>query len=502
MMNEEERKQYEGRDEVILDRHVTDTFTDDLQSWPMQLENHLAHVIMLREQGIISEADASAILGKLLQLRREGPEIVGRRPWLTDLYSNLEQWMNDELGIEVGGRMHTGRSRNDMNSTIERMYVRKCLLDMCEAMTYLMDTLLKQAEIHKHTIIPGYTHHSQHAQPITLGHFYMNAFENFARDMERMLAAYDHTDLCPMGGAALATTGFPVNRRRVAELLGFRDIIVNSMDATSSLDFAYECACAMCIFIQNVGRMAESMLLWNMGEVGLTRLDLKYCSYSTIMPQKRNPVALETLRYSGEWSYGALSTMFNTMKAYTPGNGREPGFVVSLAMEIAQKVTDSAYLLEGIIRTLEVDRERGLQMTRDGFSTMTELADEMVRSMGLSFSAAKKIVGRLVVIAHDEHIPCDTIDSALVKRAAKEALDLDLDMPEDLIRGALDPVQNVERRNIEGGPSPAQVTRMIEAGERQLVDLTQAWRGRQSVLEEASRTLEAMAEAQAGGEQA
>jgi len=497
MMNEAERAQYQGRDEVILDKHVDDTIADDLLSWPMQLENHLAHVTMLQEQGIISKEDASLILGKLLELKRRGPEIVGRRPGLTDLYSNLEQWMNDELGIEVGGRMHTGRSRNDMNSTIERMYIRKCLLDMCEAMSYLMDTLLKQAELHKNTIIPGYTHHSQHAQPITLGHFYMNAFENFARDLERMLAAYRHTNICPMGGAALATTGFPINRRRVAELLGFADIIVNSMDATSSLDFAYECACAMCIFIQNVGRMAESLLLWNMGEVGLTRLDLKYCSYSTIMPQKRNPVALETLRYTGEWSYGALSTMFNTMKAYTPGNGREPGFVVSLAMEISKKVTDSVYLLEGIVRTLEVDKERGLQMTRDGFSTMTELADEMVRSMGLSFSAAKKIVGKLVLIAHDERIPCERIDSALVKRAAKEALNLDLDMPEELIKGALDPVQNVERRNIEGGPSPAQVTKMIADGEKILAALTADWKGEQAKLTQASDRLEALAQAQA-----
>ena len=496
-MKDIDRKQYEGRDEVILNKHVEDTFADDLRSWPMQLENHLAHVIMLQEQGIVSREDAAAILGALLKLRREGPEIVGRRPGLTDLYSNLEQWVNEELGIEVGGRMHTGRSRNDMNSTIERMYIRKSLLDMCEALSYLMDTLLRQAEEHKNTIIPGYTHHSQHAQPITLGHFYMSAFENFARDMERLLGAYGRANICPMGGAALATTGFPVDRRRVAGLLGFRDIIVNSMDATSSLDFAYECACAMCIFIQNVGRMAESLLLWNMGEVGLTRLDLKYCSYSTIMPQKRNPVALETLRYSGEWSYGALVTMFNTMKAYTPGNGREPGFVVSLAMEIAEKVTDSAYLLEGIVRTLEVDKERGLQMTRDGFSTMTELADEMVRSMGLSFSAAKKIVGRLVLIAHDERIPCEAIDSALVKRAAREAMDLDLDMPEEIIKGALDPVQNVERRNIEGGPSPTQVSRMIADGGKTLEKLVAAWKEERAKLDAASAGLEAMAEAMA-----
>lgn len=494
-MTDEERNKYDGRDMVILDRHTSDTIAEDELSFPMQLENHQAHVIMLCEQGIISRAEAKAILTALRKLQAEGPEAVGRRPGLTDLFSNLEEWLIEEIGLEVGGKLHTGRSRNDMNLAIERMYTRKTLLDMCEAVSFLMDTLLRQAEVHKNTIIPGYTHHSQHAQPVTLGHFYLCAVENFARDLERLLAAYDHTNLSPMGGAAIATTGFPLNRERVAELLGFDGLLVNSMNATSSLDFAYEAGCAMCIFIQNVGRMAESLLLWNMGEVGISRLALKYCSYSTIMPQKRNPVALETLRYSGEWSYGALSTMFNTMKAYTPGNGREPGFVVSLYYEIAQRVTDSAYLLEGIVRTLEVDREHALDITRKGFSTMTELADELVRSQGLSFSAAKKIVGRLVLIAHEEHIPCESIDSALLRRAGQESLGVEIDMPEALLHAALDPVQNVGRRSIIGGPSPARVAEMIQMGTRKLEELTDTWKRRREKLTQASGQLEALVDA-------
>ena len=196
-MNDTERKQYEGRDEAILNRHVEDTIAEDRLAWPMQLENHLAHVLMLMEQDIIPRSDGAKILGALLKVRREGPEIVGRRSGLTDLYSNLEEWVNGELGIEVGGRMHTGRSRNDMNLTIERMYLRRALLDTCEAVSYLMDTLLRQAEEHKRTIIPGYTHHSQHAQPITLGHFYMSAFENFARDMDRLLSCLLYTSPSP-----------------------------------------------------------------------------------------------------------------------------------------------------------------------------------------------------------------------------------------------------------------------------------------------------------------
>ena len=484
---------YAGRDVKILDQHAKNTIAEDHLTFPFQILNHLAHVVMLQEQEIIPRRDAAVILKALLRLKEEGADIVPLKPGLTDLYSNVEEWIIDRTGIEVGGKMHTGRSRNDMNPAIERMYTRHAILKVCEAISLLMQTLLVQAEEHKNTIIPAYTHHSQQAQPVTLGHFYMSACENFARDLERLLNAYGHVNLSPMGGAAVATTGFPISRQRVCELLGFDGLVVNSMDACSTLDYAYEPACAMAIFINNVGRVAESLLLWNLNEVGISRLALPYCSYSTIMPQKRNPVALETLRMSGEWTYGTLSTMFNTMKAYPPGNGREPGFVVGLFFEIAQRMEDSAYLLEGIIRTLEVDKDRALQVTRDGFSTVTDLADEMVRSMGLSFSAAKKIVGRLVLTAQAEGIACTDIDTALVRRAAKEALDINLEMPQELITNALDPVQNVNRRAIIGGPSPQRVQQMIDAAQVELDGFRQRWQAEQSRLAAVEEDLLALA---------
>ena len=475
-MNKDYYKPYEGRDIKILDQHAANTIAEDHLTFPYQLLDHLAHVLMLKEQGIISQEDAAQILGAVLKLRREGPDIVPHKPGLTDLYSNVEEWVIAQVGIQVGGKMHTGRSRNDMNPAIERMYIRRKLLEQMEAITFLMETLLVQAEVHKNTIIPAYTHHSQQAQPITLGHFYMSAFENFGRDMERLMRAYEHVT----PAASSCRSG--------------RMTALCSMDATSTLDYAYEPACAMAIFINNVGRVTESLLLWNLNEVGISRLALPYCSYSTIMPQKRNPVALETLRYSGEWTYGTLSSMFNTMKAYPPGNGREPGLVVGQFFEIMQRITDSAFLLEGIIRNLEVDVPRALEVVRNGFSTVTDLADEMVRSMGLSFSAAKKIVGRLVVIAHDEGIACTKIDTALVARAAKEVLDIDLNMPQELITNALDPVQNVTRRHIIGGPSPERVQETIDNGQAQVEQL-KVWRlAEESRLQSVEDTLVSMAE--------
>lgn len=492
-MNKDYYKPYEGRDIKILDQHAANTIAEDHLTFPYQLLDHLAHVLMLKEQGIISQEDAAQILGAVLKLRREGPDIVPHKPGLTDLYSNVEEWVIAQVGIQVGGKMHTGRSRNDMNPAIERMYIRRKLLEQMEAITFLMETLLVQAEVHKNTIIPAYTHHSQQAQPITLGHFYMSAFENFGRDMERLMRAYEHVNLSPMGAAAVATTGFPISRERVAELLGFHGMLVNSMDATSTLDYAYEPACAMAIFINNVGRVTESLLLWNLNEVGISRLALPYCSYSTIMPQKRNPVALETLRYSGEWTYGALMSMLAAMKAYPQGNGREPGFVVSLYYEIVQRMIDSAYLLEGIVRTLEVDKARALQVTADGFSTVTDLADAMVQHHDLSFSAAKKITGRVVTMAQQEKVSIHAIDSAFVARAAQEALGMELHMTEQEIHHALDPVENVTRRQVIGGPSPARVQEMIDKGHEAVERFEADWRSKRAYLDEKREALYAMA---------
>ncbi len=477
------------KDEEILREHVDQTIVEDLKSFDMQMEIHYAHVIMLYEQGIISKDEAAKILGALLEVSEKGPSIIPLRTGLTDLYSNLEEWIIDKVGLEVGGKLHTGRSRNDMNLTIERMYTRMSLIKFNQAVCMLMKTILKQAEEHVETIIPGYTHHSQHAQPTTLGHFLMGAFKVFERDLERAYSSYNHANICSMGGAALTGSGFKLNRERVSDLLAFNSPVENSIDATSSLDFQYEAAACMAIFINNVGRIIESLLIWNVREVGLVRLAAKYCSYSTIMPQKRNPVALETLRYSGEWTYGALATMFNTLKAFTPGNGREPGFVTSLYIEIAERITNSVYLFEGIVRTLEVNKERGLQLAKEGFSTMTELADEMVRNKGISFSAAKKIVGRIVALAHEESIPCEKIDSKLLDRASLEILGRTINMENEEIKKALDPIENVNRRNILGGPAFEEVRRMIKEGYNVLSSIENKWAEEVARLEKQSITL-------------
>ena len=481
--------------QIVEDFTVGNDRVLDLRLAKYDVIGSKAHIAMLAQIGLLAKEEEKVLqkgLDEILLEIENGDFKLDDD--IEDIHSQVELNLTKKLG-DIGKKIHSGRSRNDLNSSVERVYSRRVILEDIEALLLLMKTLLNEAEKHKETVIPAYTHHSQQAQPITLGHFYTSCFQAFVRDAERIMESYKRVNRSTMGGAAIATTSFPISRERTAELLGFDGYLVNSMDATATVDFAYEPAADMAIYLNNVGRMIESLLLWNLNEVGISQLALKYCSYSTIMPQKRNPVSLETLRYSGEWTYGALQTMLACMKAYPQGNGREPGFVVSLWYEIAEKMKQSTYLLEGIVRTLEVNKERGLEVTKMGFCTVTDLADSMVKNLGLSFSAAKKIVGKMVVIAHEENISIDEVDSALVKRAAKEALNMDVDMDDELIRHALDPVENVMRRDIPGGPSPERVQEMIDAGWKKVDELEREWLARVQADKEASEKLMSMAKA-------
>lgn len=479
-----------GLDEVILNKHVADTILEDALSFAEQMEVHKAHVCMLWEQNIISQSDARAILVALKSIEEDGYESIPQLPGLTDLYSNLEEFLIQKIGLDIGGRIHTGRSRNDMNLTIERMYIRKLTLSLAQSIFAAMHELLKTAKEHVGTVMPGYTHHSQHAQPTTLGHYLLSVYYNLERDLERLDACYKHTNICPMGGAALTGTSFDINRDRVASLLGFNRSMTHTIDATSSLDFALEAAAATCVLISNIGRFAESMLLWSMYETGMIKIVAKYCSYSTIMPQKRNPVALETLRIEGDWGYGTLSSMFNATKAFTPGNGREPGFIVSSCIQIITRMTNAVYLFAGIISSLEVNKERCRELADNGLGSMTDLADAMVRDKGLSFAAAKKIVGDIVMVANEKHIDCRKYSPALIDASAVKIIGKPIGIAEGEIQDILDSERNVNRRKTPGGPSFNEVTNMILACEVDVRKLADVWKNKELALQESAQKLQ------------
>jgi argininosuccinate lyase len=310
--------------------------------------------------------------------------------------------------------------------------------------------------------MPGYTHHSQHAQPITFAHYLLASHDAFSRDIRRFEQAYAVVNLSPMGGAALAGTGFPIDRARVADLLGFDGIVENSLDATGHVDFLLQTTAAIAIALSNLGRMSEGIYLWNTAEFGMVELADEYCSISSIMPQKKNPVALEMIRGESVLVASQLNGMMGILKALPPGGGREWTYVTRAFPGCANSAVGAIKTMAGIVSTLAVKRDVMARRAAEGFSTVTELADQIVRHAGLSFRQAHHIVGLTTLEAVKAGKKANEITGAMIDAAAKEVIGRPLGLNEQIVRNALDPIENVRIRSIVGGPAPDEVRRMIE----------------------------------------
>jgi argininosuccinate lyase len=458
------------------------------------LQLHKAHVVMLTEQNIISPKDARAILRELLDLERRGTSAFPIDPSL-GLYLSTEQYLVDRLGSDVAGRINTGRSRNDLSPANGRMYMRDRINEIVLAVLELKESTLHKAEEHVETVMPGYTHNSQQAQPITFAHYLLAGHDAFSRDVRRLEEAYAVVNLSPMGGAALATTGFPINRARVAELLGFDGIVENSLDATGQFDYILQTTAAIAIALSNLGRWMEGIYLWNTAEFGMVELADEYCSVSSIMPQKKNPVALEMIRGEAILVAHRLGGMMSILKAVSLGGGREWNYVPRLFPRCANTAVRAMRTMAGIISTLTVKREAMARRALEGYSTVTELADEIVRRSDLSFRQSHHIVGLVTRMAIEAGKQANEITSEMVDTAARETIGKPLGLDEHTVKRALDPVENVRVRDIVGGPAPEEVRRMIEAGKDILVEDKHRLEQRKRKLEEGADRLRSAVEA-------
>lgn len=469
----------------------------DKANFHNHIASNRAHTVMLVECGIIPAGDGAAILRALDGVEAGGVESIPVRPELNDLFTCTEVLLVRSLGDAVGGRLHTGRSRNDLFMGLERMADREAINRVVGELLTLRQTLLERAREHAHTVFPGYTHHSQQAQPITFGHFLLSHHDILQRDVQRLESAYTRTNRCPLGGAALAGTGFPIDRERVAELLGFDGLVENTGDASGGRDFQLELASALAIVGSNLGRLAESLILYTSSEFGYVELADEFASISSIMPQKKNPVSLEMVEAFGARSAGHLSSMLAILKSSTLGMSRETGYCDGELTAIVSDVTWAIKITNGVVSTLRVFPERALSALAEGQSSATELADMLVRKQGISFRQAHNVVGKVVatVVQRTED---RTITAALVNQIAADLLGLQLNLTDAEVSEALDPRTNVEVRSTRGGPAPAEVLRMVEDRLKQLEESRAHQEQRLAALREADRRLRAAATALEG----
>ena len=457
----------------------------DVASYYGQILIHRAHTVMLAEENIITHDEASKIITgikKVEQIAMNDPKLVG--------YMSTETALIKEIG-EIGGKMHIGRSRNDLGHSQRRIYYRDQVNRLIGSVIDFRKRLTDTASNHLDAVMPGYTHWRQ-AQPITLAHYIMAHVEAAGRTVERLEGVYDRANLSPMGAAAFAGTGWPVNRYRTMELLGFDGLVENTHDAVAAIDYFMELSAALSIHMSNLSRLAEDIQIWSSDEFKLIELDEAYAGTSSIMPQKKNPLILEQVKsYSAE-ALGAMVSTMTSMKGVSYTNIVDRTMLEPVIIDTA---VGSTNVMAGLVQTIVPLRENMMKRLSEGFSTMTDLADTLVRLYNLSFRQAHDIIVNVTVEALKEGGKAEDITSEMIESASEMVIGKPLRVPEKDLQQALNPVLNVNRRNGVGGPAPeavkamidTQKTRIAEEERRQMLRLGKLKQAKNKLLEAEKR---------------
>lgn len=433
---------------------------------------HLAHALMLERQGIVAPAAISAILSCVLNIADAGPDAVPIDYRQEDLYSYTEREIIRRLGPDIGGRLHTGRSRNDLHTTAWRMVLRDMLVDVMDALGRLRGAVLAGAERYAETVMPGYTH-AQHAQPVTFGYYLLSYADHLARDHRRLAGALAHTDCCPLGAGALTTTAFPLDRPWIADALGFAAPLEIAYDAVASRDDAAEAVAACALLSTGLSRVATDLQAWSTWEYRFLELADRHSAVSSIMPQKKNPAALEHIKASAGMITGSLAATLACMKNTAFGDVNDAVSAINEpVLDAATRSRRILLLAAEVLDGLTVFPDRMKQAAVEGFGSATELADVIVRETGLSFRMAHNVVAGVVRFALESGRSADSIRTADLDVVAETLFGSKLGIGEPAVAEALDPAANIRARTILGGPAPGSIRRMLAARQQALADDT------------------------------
>jgi argininosuccinate lyase len=463
--DEQTIKPWSGRFTEATDAFVerfTASVSFDKRLYHHDINGSLAHAKMLSQVGVLTEDEYQQIVTGLEDIRRDIES--GKFNWsiqLEDVHMNIEARLTEKIGI-TGKKLHTGRSRNDQVATDIRLYLRDEIDTIAAGITRLQQGLLKLAEQEAATIMPGFTH-LQTAQPVTFGHHMMAWFEMFSRDYERLLDCRKRVNHSPLGAAALAGTTYPINREITAQLLGFTAPTENSLDSVSDRDFAIEFAAVASIIMTHLSRTSEELVLWTSAQFNFIDLPDRFCTGSSIMPQKKNPDVPELVRGKCGRVNGHLVALLTLMKsqplAYNKDNqeDKEPLF------DTIDTVKDCLKAYADMVPAIKVKADNMREAAKRGFSTATDLADYLVRK-GVAFRDAHEVVGKAV--NHGVQTKKDLADMSL------DALKSFSAVIEQDVFAVLTLEGSVSARNHLGGTAPVQVRNAIARAKQKLAERT------------------------------
>jgi argininosuccinate lyase len=421
---------------------------------PFDIRASKAHAAMLGRQGIINAEDAAAIVAGLDRVLAEiesGQFAFSRA--LEDVHMNVESRLKELIG-EPAARLHTARSRNDQVATDFRLYVRAWIDDADAALAGLQLALARKALAHSGLIMPGFTH-LQPAQPVTFGHHLLAYVEMLDRDRGRLAGARERVNVCPLGAAALAGTSFPIDRHNTAEALGFDRPSANSLDAVSDRDFVLETLAAAAIAGMHLSRLADEFVLWMTPQFAFVRLSDRFTTGSSIMPQKRNPDAAELVRAKVGRIAAAFQSLLIVMKGLPLAYAKDMQEDKELTIDALASLSLGLAAMTGMVEDLEPNRPAMHAAAGAGFSTATDLADWLVRALGLPFREAHHVTGRIVAAAEARGVGLDALPLAVMQEVEPR-------ITEDIF-SVLSVESSVKSRASYGGTAPQNVKKMAEA---------------------------------------
>ncbi len=460
----------------LYEEYVLKPFFQDAKTYyyePMLAANR-AHAVMLFRCGIITRDNAAALLNALAQVDEAGLDELAYRSGVEDLFFAVENRLIELAGAEYGGNLQLARSRNDLGYALTRLALRPPLLETADDLLSLRESLLAFAREHLETLMPGYTH-TQPAQPTTMAHYIAGILACLQRDSARLRFAYATNNQSPLGAAALTGTAFPIDRQLSARLLGFDEVQLSTYDSIGASDNMTDVAGALSTLGVNLSRFSKDMLFWATLESGAIRIDESFLQISSIMPQKRNPVVLEHLR-------ARISRMMAQAHGITLQCHNIPfGDTQDIEDEIIPLLFGSLETAKAILRlygavvdTLGVNVDHLRRRAIAGFTTVTELADTLVREAGLPFRQAHSLVSALVTHAQAQDLAPTDLSADSLRQVALDTLGRQVELSDEAFDRALDPWAFVAARDLPGGAAPNATAAVLDAQER-VISEDRAW---------------------------
>jgi len=453
---------FEGRTDPRFEK-FSESFSFDQRLIHYELRVNLAYVKALGAARVLAPGEVRRLVLGLEELGRH----VKRHPdWAAgetseDVHTWVEARLEEKVGV-VARKLRTGRSRNDLAATETRLFVKDAAVELECAAVQLIEALLDQAQRHLGVVMPGYTH-LQPAQPVLFSHYLLAYYEMLARDVSRLEDCRERADELPMGAGALAGTTFPLDRARLARELGFARVACNSLDVTSDRDFICELVFVCALAMTHLSRLAEDLIIYSSPGFGYVELADAYTTGSSLMPQKKNPDALELIRGKAARVLGKVTNLLALVKGLPLAYNRDLQEDKPALFDAVDTTRDALEVAAGVVRTLRVHAERMKAATAQGFLTATDLADELVRR-GVPFAEAHEQVGRLVRHCADRQI-------AFAELTSPEAQQVIPAWDAKLRAVAISPEKVIRRRNVIGGTAPNQVARQLRAARRAVAQL-------------------------------